>query len=86
MLGVVAFFSPDVALARTTAPTDAFFQNAPDGSMQSLDVGPVQGVGRPQWVQPGIPQHVLDVDVADAGQEGLVQEIPDAIPTRLLSF
>ena len=63
-----------VVVDRAAAPLDRLGQDRPDRLVQAALVGGPERPGRPQRVEPRRPQRLVGVDVADAGEERLVEQ------------
>ena len=63
-----------VVVDRASAAHDGLGQDPPDLVVQVPLVGGSQRPGRPERMEPGRPQRLVGVDVADAGDERLVEQ------------
>ena len=63
-----------VVVDRAPATLDGLGQDGPDRVVQPSFVGRPERPGGPQRMEPGGPQRLVGVDVADAGQERLVEQ------------
>ena len=63
-----------VVVDRAAAPLDGLGQDPPDRLVEAALVGRAQRAGRPQRMEPRRPQRLVGVDVADPGEEGLVEQ------------
>ena len=63
-----------VVIDRASAPHDRLGQDPPDRVVQMTLVGGPQRPGGPQRMEPGRPQRLVGVDVADARDERLVEK------------
>ena len=67
-------FRGGVVVDRAAASHDRLGEDSPDREVEAPLVGRSQGGRRPEGVEPGGPERLVGVDVADAGHERLVQE------------
>ena len=63
-----------VVVDRAPATLDRLGQHGPDRVVQASFVGRPERPGGPQRMEPGRPQRLVGIDVADAGQERLVEQ------------
>ena len=63
-----------VVVDRAAAPLDGLAEDPPERLVQVPLVGGAERAGGPQRVQPGRPERLVRVDVADAGEERLVEQ------------
>jgi hypothetical protein len=49
-------------------------QNFADGSVQGANFTHAQGCGNAQGVEPGLPQGFVNINIAQTGEKGLIQE------------
>jgi len=75
VLRIVAGLAPGILFARAAAPAYALLQHVLHGPVQALHLFGAEGTRGGEGMQASVPEDILDVDVADAGQSVLIEQV-----------